>query len=332
MFVEESGNSPVRSQILVYNPTPDSQWSSAQSAASSVSNTPASSAASTPAHTIRHAQPRTASLSSAASDKPADDDRRFTTPTPTDQKDTEEEQEQEQEQEPFSLQELEALFAKQQQRAQTKSGGKKFTMSWGDMVMGPATQVSYRRGRSLHDKLSSPDRGKRRSSQEVEQALVTKHKRAEQQRQQQIRQMRHKLREHTTRAAEVSSKQAHNHAKRVQETVQQLEERLEKAEQVHESHLQQIRSKAGSENQKVDEVAFITSMDQVNSCTICGVRLVLTVLCAGQPQAGTAAETATQRKAAEQTHSGDHSVREGKWNGPCRGCTGTPKSDGEGQS
>ena len=136
-------------------------------------------------------------------------------------------------------------------------------MSWADMTMGPAPSSTAPRdrknGRSLHDKLSSPDR-KKKTSWETQKHIQTKHDMAEIRRTQLEEEKQMKLARQAERVEEVTLR----HASLVQQKKEKHETRLEKAEEIRQEFIEKRRGKAVAENQKVDEVAFITTMNNVS--------------------------------------------------------------------
>ena len=114
--------------------------------------------------------------------------------------------------------------------------------------------------RSLHDKLSSPERAPLRKSfspseakrrQEAKQLLAEVNRdRANNEKKQRALVTLNRVRMH-----------GEKEAKKLQEAEQRLEERLSEAVKRHDAYIQVIKSKAGNENQKVSEVAFINSIN-----------------------------------------------------------------------
>ena len=114
--------------------------------------------------------------------------------------------------------------------------------------------------RSLHDKLSSPDRKKisQLSPEQMMQLQLAKHSAAEINRDQTMAERRMKAGIVSSRVKAVEEMKA-----RKKETAEKLlENRLEGAEKRHEDYINSIRGKAGNENKKVNEVIFINTLNE----------------------------------------------------------------------
>ena len=114
--------------------------------------------------------------------------------------------------------------------------------------------------RSLHDKLSSPDRKKKSqlSPEQMMQLQMAKHSAAETNRDQTIAERRMKAGIVSSRVKAVEEMKA----RKKKNAEKLLENRLEGAERRHEDHLNLIRDKAGNENKKVNEVMFINTLNE----------------------------------------------------------------------
>eukprot|EP00002_Diphylleia_rotans_P029333 TRINITY_DN5968_c0_g1_i5.p1 TRINITY_DN5968_c0_g1~~TRINITY_DN5968_c0_g1_i5.p1 ORF type:complete len:754 (-),score=152.56 TRINITY_DN5968_c0_g1_i5:1103-3364(-) len=112
---------------------------------------------------------------------------------------------------------------------------------------------------SLHEKLMSPDR-KKKTPQEIQ--------RIQEEKQEKARQIREQIEcQRGDRYRETVSKQQRANERLEEKRVKKrldIDEKLDKAEQLHEQHLQTIIRKAENENSKVDEVAFITTLSLEN--------------------------------------------------------------------
>mmetsp|Transcript_36062 Transcript_36062/g.70893 ORF Transcript_36062/g.70893 Transcript_36062/m.70893 type:complete len:1235 (+) Transcript_36062:33-3737(+) len=123
-----------------------------------------------------------------------------------------------------------------------------------------SSSLSPARKAELHKRLSSPDRKSSKSSVEAKMNLQAKQYKAEKNRKDKIKEKEKKIQEKAEKfnaiAAEVEAKQQEERD-RIQNT---LSERLAKAKEVREEHLENIRNKAGAESMKVKEINFILSM------------------------------------------------------------------------
>ena len=113
-------------------------------------------------------------------------------------------------------------------------------------------------GRSLHDKLSSPDRQQKKdlSPTEARRRHEAKISNAELNRDKSVAERVQKAAINSERVRRRSEKEA----QRIAQAVQALEGKLRGAEQRKSQHLKQVQQKASNENSKVSEVVFINTM------------------------------------------------------------------------
>lgn len=112
---------------------------------------------------------------------------------------------------------------------------------------------------AFEKRLLTPERRKK-TAEETLRDQIEKQERAEKLRSMLLSEKQGKLREAASRAARVSAAQEEQRLKRRLF----MDERHEKAEQLHEAHVQAILSKAEKETLKVKEVRFINEMMQAN--------------------------------------------------------------------
>ena len=113
--------------------------------------------------------------------------------------------------------------------------------------------------RSLHDKLSSPDRKKisQLTSEEVLQLYNARQSAAESNRDQTLAERRMKAAISSSRAKIIEEREA----KRIAQAEETYSSRQRSAKKRHEDYIQSIRGKAGNENAKVSEVIFINTLN-----------------------------------------------------------------------
>ncbi len=116
-----------------------------------------------------------------------------------------------------------------------------------------------KRFEAFEKRLLTPERRKK-TAEETLREQIEKQERAEKLRSMILSERQGKLREAASRAARVSAAQEEQRLKRRLF----MDERHEKAEQLHEAHVQAILTKAGKETQKVKEVRFINQMMESN--------------------------------------------------------------------
>ena len=116
-----------------------------------------------------------------------------------------------------------------------------------------------KRFEAFEKRLLTPERRKK-TAEETLREQIEKQERAEKLRSMLLSEKQGKLREAASRAARVTAAQEEQRLKRRLF----MDERHEKAEQLHEAHVQAILSKAGKETQKVKEVRFINQMMENN--------------------------------------------------------------------
>ena len=121
----------------------------------------------------------------------------------------------------------------------------------------PPEGVSPLPQRSLHDKLSSPDRRRAVSPTEVKRRQEEKQLLAETNRDRALDEKKQKAMVAWNRVKLRGEKEA----LRVAEAEQTLENKLKEAERRHEEYIKFIKGKAGNENAKVSEVAFINNIN-----------------------------------------------------------------------
>mmetsp|Transcript_43864 Transcript_43864/g.139784 ORF Transcript_43864/g.139784 Transcript_43864/m.139784 type:complete len:508 (+) Transcript_43864:104-1627(+) len=114
--------------------------------------------------------------------------------------------------------------------------------------------------RSLHAKLMSPDRNKKRSPMETKRMVDEKQARATRLRYQMEAARQARL----ARAAEEREAAAEREAERLARLEQELEERHERSRELREAHLATVIKRAGEETRKVNEVIFITNLEAQN--------------------------------------------------------------------
>jgi hypothetical protein len=112
---------------------------------------------------------------------------------------------------------------------------------------------------AFEKRLLTPERRKK-TAEETLRDQIERQERAEKQRSMLLSEKQGRLREAASRAARVTAAQEEQRLKRRLF----MDERHEKAEQLHEAHVQAILSKAEKETQKVKEVRFINEMMQAN--------------------------------------------------------------------
>ena len=111
--------------------------------------------------------------------------------------------------------------------------------------------------RSLHDKLSSPDRRRSCSPTEAKRRQEAKQLLAEVNRDRVTNEKKQKAMVSWNRAKLIGEKEA----QRLVQAEQALEDRLRVADKRHDEYIKFIKGKAGNENTKVSEVAFINSIN-----------------------------------------------------------------------
>ncbi len=111
--------------------------------------------------------------------------------------------------------------------------------------------------RSLHDKLSSPDRRRSCSPTEAKRRQEAKQLLAEVNRDRVVNEKKQKAMVSWNRAKLIGEKEA----QRLVQAEQALEDRLRVADKRHDEYIKFIKGKAGNENAKVSEVAFINSIN-----------------------------------------------------------------------
>lgn len=111
--------------------------------------------------------------------------------------------------------------------------------------------------RSLHDKLSSPDRRRSVSPGEAKRRQEAKQLAAEYNRDRSLDERKQKALISWNRVKLHSEKEV----QRLADAQQSLADRLNDAEKRHEDYIKLIKGKAGNENAKVSEVAFINSLN-----------------------------------------------------------------------
>jgi hypothetical protein len=116
-----------------------------------------------------------------------------------------------------------------------------------------------KRFEAFEKRLLTPERRKK-TAEETLREQIEKQERAEKLRSMLLSERQGKLRQAASRAARVSAAQEEQRLKRRLF----MDERHEKAEQLHEAHVQAILTKAGKETQKVKEVRFINAMMENN--------------------------------------------------------------------
>lgn len=127
--------------------------------------------------------------------------------------------------------------------------------AWGDEESDE--DISELDGRLLHLKLSSPERRKP-SPSETRRRSEERAARAELNRRQLEEERQARLRSQANRVRDITERQA----ARAAEQEEELRRRLSEAEARHEAHVEAIKVRAESENQKVNEVTFITKLTQ----------------------------------------------------------------------
>ena len=127
----------------------------------------------------------------------------------------------------------------------------------------PASSVStsastpHSSGRSLHAKLSSPDRRKVLSPTEAMRRHEARQSAANNNRYLELEARREKASIASSRVARVVS----NKKREKEQAVEKMEDRLNKAEKRHEEHMRNVKGKAENENAKVSEIMFINNLN-----------------------------------------------------------------------
>lgn len=112
-------------------------------------------------------------------------------------------------------------------------------------------------GKSLHEKLSSPDRVRSRSPTDLRRRQLAKLQAAEYNRDQNVMAKQMKARKVISRVQEHCQREQ----RRLLEAEQLYEGRLKSAEKRHDEYLKTIRTKAYNENSKVDEIQFLNTLN-----------------------------------------------------------------------
>lgn len=122
---------------------------------------------------------------------------------------------------------------------------------------GQSTPLTGSTGRSLHAKLSSPDRRRALSPTEAKRKHEARQIAAESNRDRSVNERIQKAMIVSVRVKARSEKEA----QRLAQAEQALEDKLKDAEKRHGEHIKSIKGKAGNENAKVSEVMFINNLN-----------------------------------------------------------------------